>query len=70
MYSRRVGLPKLFLEIPDSPYIDIHFLNHSTELSTVYMIRKAVNYYISWMDDFPFIPGRISILIEIRDVVA
>ena len=30
------------------------------------MIRKAVNYYILWMDDFPFIPGGISTPIEIR----
>ena len=29
MYRREVGLPKLFLETPDSSYIDIHFLNHS-----------------------------------------
>ena len=70
MYSREVGLPKLFLETPDSSCIDIHSLITDAELSTVYMIRKAVNYYIFWMDDFPFIPGGISTPIEIRDVYA
>ena len=33
------------------------------------MIRKVVNYYILLMDDFPFIPGVISTLLEIPDVV-
>ena len=32
------------------------------------MIRKVVNYYILLMDDFPFIPGGISIMLEIHDV--